>query len=280
MRIELNNGLLRVQLDALGAELKSVLRNGVQYLWQGDAAVWKDTAPLLFPVVGRQCCFSYLLDGVRYEMPMHGFAKDSTFTVTRQSTAEAALTLSADARTRAWYPFDFVLESEFRLEGECLLVTRRVTNHGDRPMPFSIGEHPGYCISSADSGAYLRFSCTEEEKRWVLDDEIIDHAEPFLYSDTLPITPTLFDRGALIFKNLRSKRVTLFRADGHTVCVEFDDWKHLGIWAKPNAPYICIEPWNGLASSKGSSEDIWEKESIRKLLPGAHEQFTMTVRFR
>lgn len=277
--INLKNEFLQVAIDPMGAELKSVCFHGEEYIWQRDPTVWPDSAPLLFPVVGRQLEFRYFYKGKEYHMPMHGFARDRAFTVAEQKSDSVKMIQTEDSQTLQWYPFPYRLESCFTVEGDTLIIRRVVTNTGEEDMLYSLGEHPGYCIPSAGSGCYLRFSEKEKADRWVLDDEIIDHSEPFLDGDTIPVTPELFERGALIFKQLRSDEITLFREEGRSVTVSLAGWDHLGIWAMPNAPYVCIEPWCGLASSKWSSYELTEKESIHCLKAGASDEYTMRIRF-
>ena len=42
----------------------------------------------------------------------------------------------------------------------------------------------------------------------------------------------------------------------------------LGIWAKPGAEYVCIEPWYGINDSREVKEDFSQKRLIQKLEPG------------
>lgn len=272
----IENECLTVEIAHRGAELLSLRRKSddLEYLWQGDAAVWPDRAPLLFPVVARQREDSYLLDDKRYAMPMHGFAKDKTFTVECQAADSVTLILTDDEETQRWYPFPFALRSIFRLEGRNLRITRQIQNMGDTPMPCSIGEHPGYNLPLFPDEALedysILFERRETASRWLLEDEIICGQESFLKNqDVLPLTKSLFERGALIFKGLQSKTVRL--AGGHhgaSVTVNLGDAAYLGIWSKPGAPFVCIEPWRGLASSKWSSQKIWEKEGIQRVEAG------------
>lgn len=284
MRIKLKNGSLTVEVETFGAELKS-LRNedtGIEYLWQGDPKVWPDSAPFLFPVVARQLNDSYFLDGKQYTMPMHGFAKAREFTVMQKQENSVSMSFCEDEQTLIWYPFSFRVTSTFTLEGNSLKVERRIENRGNAVMPYSMGEHPGYNVpltpNERAEDYCLIFSAEENAERWYLDDEIICGSEPGLCGSELPVTKTMFDRGALIFKGLRSESVTLRSKTGpHGLTVDLRDFGYLGIWAKPAAPYVCIEPWNGLASSQWSSGELLQKEGIRLLAPGKEEQFTMTL---
>ena len=52
MRIELKNAGTTMTVSSLGAEPQSLVRNGIQYIWQGDKTYWPRRAPLLFPMSG------------------------------------------------------------------------------------------------------------------------------------------------------------------------------------------------------------------------------------
>lgn len=284
MRKVITNGHITAEIDTHGAEMKRLYndRTGIEHLWCGDPAVWADTAPFLFPVVARQLDDRYTLDERMYTMPMHGFAKDSQFTVLEHREDVLKLELRENDITKKWYPFSFRVTSEFILEGSKIHIKHEVTNLSDVDMPYSLGEHPGYKIPMKEGETledyYLEFSCEECAERWYLYDEIICGSEPGLDGNILQITSHLFDRGALIFKHLASDSVSLrSRNHGHGVSVSLRDFDYLGIWAKPGAPYVCIEPWNGLASSRWSKYDIWDKEGIRRLQPGQTAAFVMSI---
>jgi galactose mutarotase-like enzyme len=85
----------------------------------------------------------------------------------------------------------------------------------------------------------------------------------------LHLTRELFDNDALVFKNTRSRMVTI-KSTKHdqSLSVEFPHFNYLGIWAKPGADFVCIEPWIGLADTAGKQADISKKEGIQQLHAG------------
>ncbi|HSF55478.1 MAG TPA: hypothetical protein VLA71_17110, partial [Algoriphagus sp.] len=94
----------------------------------------------------------------------------------------------------------------------------------------------------------------------------------------IPLHGHLFDRDALIFKQLKSREVSLsHRQRGPVVKLEFEDFDYLGIWAKPGAPFVCLEPWLGIADSADHSGLLAEKEGIRMLAPGETETKTFRI---
>ncbi len=281
--VAIKNGTLSASVSRHGAELTALERSGINYLWSGDARVWGQISPLLFPIVGRQIGDSYSYNGKNYPMPQHGFAMNTDFEVTNRtdSSVELSFSSSYESDPREIYPFDFSLISTFTLEDDTLTVRRTVENTGDTEMLFSLGEHTGYRLPVGNGkfeDCYLEFSTDEDLDRYYLDDEIIVGSEDYLHGRVIPMTRGLFDRGALIFKNPRSDSITLKNhRGGRSVRVSLDGWDNLGIWAKPGADYVCVEPWNGIASSAEASDRLEEKESIRRLAPRQSETFAMRI---
>ena len=140
----LGNDVLAVRVSNVGAELQSVVRDGVERMWCGDPAVWGRRAPLLFPLIGRLRDGWYALDGRRIDAPTHGFCRDRAFDVEQVSDTEARFATASDEQTRAVYPFDFRLTVRFALEGPTLVKTHEVENLGGAPMPFELGGHEAY----------------------------------------------------------------------------------------------------------------------------------------
>ena len=72
----------------------------------------------------------------------------------------------------------------------------------------------------------------------------------------------LFEKDALVFKELKSTNITLQKNNEFVLKMSFEGFPYLGIWTKPNAPYLCIEPWCGLADNTNHNGNIEEKEGI------------------
>ena len=79
--ITIKNDYLQVSVSTLGAELQSVILNGKELIWQGDKNFWRGKAPILFPIAGALKDKQYYLNGVLYDMPFHGFARNNYFKV-------------------------------------------------------------------------------------------------------------------------------------------------------------------------------------------------------
>lgn len=143
---QISNGQIAIQVDSMGAELKSFKRldTGTEYMWEGDPAYWKRTSPVLFPIVGSLRDGSFLLDGKRYPMGQHGFARDMEFQLKNQGEREIWFRLESDAQTLAKYPYAFSLEVGYELQETTVIVKWNVSNPSDQDLYFSIGGHPAF----------------------------------------------------------------------------------------------------------------------------------------
>lgn len=287
MSVTLRNAAYSATVFEKGAELASLasVAKRREYIWIGDPAWWTGRAPILFPVVGCLKDGSYSHEGRRYSLPGHGFVRISDFAVVGRDETSAALRLESGPRTRESYPFDFALTVDFRLKSDGISIMYRVKNTGRARMLFSIGSHPGFMVPFADGTIddyYVQFDQTERDERWFIKDNLIDAAHTeraFEGGRRIRLSKTVFDRGALVFKHPRSTGFSLRNdLNDHAVTVLTEGAPYLGIWAKAGAPYVCIEPWHGIADSTDSSGLLAEKDGILNL--GTGESFETGYRIQ
>ena len=264
----IENDILTAKINDAGAELHSLQTksDGFEYIWQGDPAVWYGQSPVLFPFIGRLLDDKYRYNGKTYAMQKHGFARKRTFEVVSCAGNTAVFVLKSDDTTRKMYPFDFELYVRFELLGATLRATHTVVNRSAGEMYFSLGGHPGFNCKIGDT---LVFDEPETLDTQSIDaDSIrIEERKPVLRNEkTIVITKDIFNNDALILSGMRSKAVTLRRQSGdRPVRFTFGDVPFLGIWAKPGATYVCIEPWCGVNDDRNIRSDVSRKEGIVRL---------------
>jgi galactose mutarotase-like enzyme len=275
----LENEFLKISIQSKGAELTSLLdkTSGTELLWQGDPAVWNWHAPNLFPVVGGCLNNQLQIDGKSFRMERHGFARQSEFNLLSATNKQAVFSLPSIAETKEVYPYEFDFRIEYTLNGKGLTITYRVINKGRERMFFSVGAHPAFNVpftsGEKNSDYFLEFEQEEKLERHLLSGSGLFNGktEPVaLDGNTLPLTKELFNQDALVFKKLSSRKITLkSRNHSRFIRVEYPGFPYLGIWAKPGADFVCIEPGLGCADSEGKPVDIAEKEAIQPLEAGS-----------
>jgi galactose mutarotase-like enzyme len=277
MKYTVESDDLKVVIQKEGAELCSVIskKSGTEYIWQADPQVWGSYAPNLFPIIGGLKEGKYRYKGSWYEMPKHGFIRrNENLIVEEISTNSVLFVLQSDEATKEIYPFDFQFRIQYSVTGNTLTVSHQVNNAGKEDLLFSLGGHPAFNCPIHSNAKYedyhLEFEHQEHAATHLLDINkglVSNETELVLNNSTrLPLHKNLFDRDALIFKNLKSNSVSLVHKNkGKVLSMDFSDFPYLGIWAKPNADYVCIEPWLGIADSVSHNQNLEEKEGIISL---------------
>ena len=285
--IAIGSDTLSAVINPFGAELTS-LRDAEdrEYMTDADPAFWTGHAPLLFPIVGALNGGEYRVDGRAYALPKHGFARTSTFELVAHQPAHALFRLTDSAETRAAYPFAFVLEIGFSLEGAELSMTATVRNPGDAALPFSFGFHPAFAWplpGDAPKQAHvIVFERAEPQDIRRIDGAgLVARSEPTpVEGHTLALRPELFTDDALIWDRLASRALVYGAPGGKWLDIVFPDTPMLGVWQKPGARYVCIEPWAGIADPVGYAGDFADKPGVMLLEPGASRSFRMEVTVR
>ena len=276
----IQNEYLKVSVKQTGAEFSSLqsLKSGREYLWQADPRFWGRHSSLLFPIIGELAQKQYHYEGKDYPLGRHGFARNAPFELESESPESLVLVLDADEATRAVYPFDFQLKVHYLLEGRELSIHYLVHNSDQKDIYFSLGAHPAFncpLVAGEKRSDYsLVFDRVEKAYTQKLDENGLRTGRTELVLDqtnVLRITDDLFDEDALILSNLSSQKVALVNGEQEKLLTfDFSGFPYLGIWS-PNseAPFVCIEPWFGVADPVGPSGSIVRKEGIVTLEPGA-----------
>ena len=292
MNISISNDQIQMQISTLGAQPNSIVYQGIQYLWQGTEDTWPEHAPVLFPVVGRCLNNQIEVNGRRYPMPQHGFAKDMEFTIAEKGEDFVTFLLASNEETLKMYPYSFRFYVSYQLKGKKIITSFRIENISHQEMFFGIGGHPGYCCPLNGEGDFTDWVLAFNEDvplysipvtpegviRAPQNDEQkirIDHKKGIV-----PLKKELFIPDAMIFENLKSKTVTIRHKNQEKgVQVDFSEFDTLAIWTltPENAQYVCIEPWHGMAHVDGESYALKEKKGIQSLLPEQSRIYAFTT---
>ena len=279
MLYTIENERFRAVLNDHGAELTQLTAkaDGYEIIWSGDPAYWTGHSPVLFPFVGKLKDGGFTYRGKRYEMSKHGFARGTDFSVSEQKSDAITLAFEDWKQYEAGYPFRYRLSASYQLTQQGLRFTYCARNVGDEVMYCSLGAHPA--INAVD--AKLVFPCKEtaDAERFGEDGLRKAEKEPFLCdSDVYQVQEHTFDHDAYTLKGLKSEYVDVHSAASqHVVRVTFGGAHYVGVWAKPGAPYVCIEPWLGLDDAHDHDGELTRKEGIHAVQPGEELSLALEI---
>ena len=290
MNYTISNSKLQVSILSKGVEISSIksVKTGKEFMWDANSDIWGSHAPVLFPIIGALKDDKCFFDGIEYKIPKHGFVRhnESIKMINKtQNSVDFQLQYSDD--TLKMYPFKFIFNISFKLEGAKLIVSHKVENVDDKDILFSLGAHPAFnCPLNSNEqyeDYYLEFETEETAETSLLGVTGLISDKTSLVMDKttkLPLTKNLFDNDALIFKNLKSRKVSLKSNKlNQVLTMRFDDFNYLGIWAKPGAPFVCIEPWLGIADNENTDGEFENKDGIIRLPIGEsyNAQFSIEI---
>ncbi|CUS26242.1 aldose 1-epimerase [Paucilactobacillus oligofermentans DSM 15707 = LMG 22743] len=288
--ITLDNGNLTVKIDEQGAQLRNIFcpETQIEYLWQADPKFWGRTSPILFPIVGRLKDNKYTYQNESFEMEQHGFARDANFTVVDHKDTYVIFELKSNAETLAMYPFEFELRVAYELtDDNQVTVNFVVSNHSEFEMLYSIGAHPGFNVPLTADDTFETTNVSVEPNCKFAQIPLVGPYNDAKNPKTLDFTQhlnldhELFKQDALIL-DLQKQPVQI-KLQGtnseHGVNVNVDQAPYTGIWSPypVESPFVCIEPWWGIADSIDTNQRIEDKMAMNKLLPSASEEHGYSI---
>ena len=278
---KIENGFLKIDVSSHGAELKSIFskKYNKEYLWQGDQAFWPRRSPVLFPIVGKLHHNKYRIGNKTFELGQHGFARDKNFELVDKDNSSITYSLKSNPDTLRVYRLQFELLIRYSIAVNRLHVDYKVINTDTGKIYFTIGAHPGFICPLNEgeefSDYFLELQKEEEADRYLLEDGLLNgKTERILNKEKiLNLSEDLFKKDAIVLKNLKSCSMKLkSKKSDYQLKVDFAGFRYMGIWKKPGASFLCIEPWVGIADKKDFAGELKEKEGIKHLNEG--EMFT------
>lgn len=277
MIIKLMSSSAMAEIDTKGAELISFQDVfGVEYMWQKDAKYWGKCSPVLFPVVGNLRDNKTIIEGKEYAIPKHGFCREAEFEVVYKTDTSVILRYTYNDETLKVYPYKFAFTLSYTLEAGEIEIKYSVVNLDDKPIDFCLGAHPGFKVPVAGSGTFddycLEFNKDEPEGSAVYDLEKlevnVDNRIDLVKDRKMMLSNPLFDQDAIIFDKLNSNSIKLFSIkSGRGVQVDFSGFDFVAFWTptKMNAPFLCIEPWCGMAVCNDEDDQFTSKRGVKHL---------------
>jgi galactose mutarotase-like enzyme len=283
--VTIGNDRLTASISAKGAELQTLVpAGGADVMWSGDPAVWGWHAPNLFPIVGGLADDMLIHEGKSYPIKQHGFLRHSLLEVVRKEADVCAFRLTDTHETRAQFPFTFELTIAYRIVEDRLACEWHLTNPATTTLYASVGLHPAFRrpLGNAPRDAHVvLFDQPEPEPiRRLAGRQIDPEPKPTpVEGQVLHVADSLFDADAVIFDRLVSRKLTYGAPGGPAVELDFPDFPDLGIWAKPGpTPFLCLEPWQGMASPLGFAGEFSQKPGIVSLAPGETRAWRYAIR--
>ena len=260
MEAALKNGNNTARIAQHGAELKSLVIGGREYMWSGDPKYWANTAPVMFPMIGTLKDNKTLILGKEYSLPKHGFTRDVELTEEETTENSVLFSLEQSDYTKQFYPFDFRFTIRYTLKSDGIEVVHTVRNNDKDDMPYCIGGHPAFAIDGDLSGYHLEFPNKETLSAPIynLDVHLFedDNRVPVLNdSNILDLNHEMFYKDVVYLDKVKSRSVKLLGKDNKGLRVDYPDFTSLAIWQAKNAPFLCVEPFCGSADEKVTSQD-------------------------
>ncbi len=291
MNHTIGNEYLKVGILERGAELASLvdLSDQKEYIWQADdSRFWGRHSSILFPVIGACNNDIIRVNGHSYPMPKHGIVRNAKFDIEKKASDQIVFILKSTLETKKHYPFDWTLKIHYALVERSLSITYEVINDNEVELPYSIGGHPAFRCPIQDglrrSEYNLEFDKEEYQNSPKIDHNGLISKETINIldgSNKINLEDHLFDEDAIILTQLKSTKVAIRSniGTGSALEVTFDGFTHLGIWSNPGVPpFVCIEPWCGIADPIGYEGDICSKPGILNLAPQCAARHTHIVK--
>lgn len=277
MQVCIQTEKIKAVIDSFGAELHSISKNGKEYLWQADPAVWKRHAPILFPFICNTETKKYTVSGNDFTLSNHGFARDSEFEAVYSKENEAGFRLKASEDTKKQYPYDFELYVKYAVSDSRVGVSYIVKNTDKEDIHFFIGGHPAFNVP--DFNDY--FVQYEKPEHITRGETVI--AEN---SDRVDLSHELFEDDVFMKDMPESSWVALVsKSEGMKVKLSYNKSGCIAVWSSyfkdkeltEQAKFVCLEPWSSVPVYCDKEEELTKMKHAVKLEPGKSYVFSYSI---
>lgn len=271
MRKEFSKDNITITLETIGAELKSFICENQEYIWCSDAKYWRRSAPILFPIVGTLKDKKTIINGHVYQIMQHGFLRDMEFEYLGEIDGQFVFQNQYSEETLKLYPFKYQATIKYQIFGKAVKTTFEIENIDDVTMPMNIGGHPAInCpLNQGDQFSDYKIIFSESEtfaSPKVMSDATLNFDCPVLEYQNLkelPLEKALFDIDTIIITKIKSRELKLVNKEHKGIKFSFDNFTTLAIWTPNNeAPFICLEPWQGYNDHHNTDGMYLKKDDI------------------
>lgn len=280
---EISNEHLSVSLCDFAGEMTKITKDGKERLWCGNPEFWKYHAPFLFPIVGTLSGGEMIFDGNAYKMKQHGLARIATHEVVEKTNNSITFVAKSNEETLKCYPFEYEFFTKYTLSGSKIEICITVCNLSDSPLFASVGAHPAFPIDLFEGDTLedyqIEFEKTETnlvqmhiENALVISENDVNEAVKVVKMCEQSLNDTI------IYRNFKSDFVSLVhKKSGLSVRTNLKGHPLVGFWKAPGSPFLCLEPWNGVADYFGTTKDFAKKPYIEKIEKTKSYDFSIEI---
>ena len=284
---EVKKNNISFKVNELGAELKSLVCDGKEYIWYSDPKFWKRSAPFLFPIVGSMKGHKTIINGKEYTLTQHGFLRDQDFNVVLEEEGKLVLENQYNEVTLSKYPFKYKAKVTYEVIDESLKTSVEITNLGEEVMPFNIGGHPAFNCPLYDAETFEDYKVVFEKEETFCSPEVVEggllNFDNPVYSlenaKEIALKKDLFTIDTILIPKVKSKSVKLLNKEGKGIEFSYPKFSTLAIWTPYNeAPFVCLEPWIGYNDKHDTNGEYLTKDDLVKLNPNESYEVSYTIK--
>lgn len=286
MIVEIKSENVKVQCLLEGAMLHSLVKDEVEYLWQGDKKYWAGQAPVCFPITGVLRDSKAVAFGKPCEMKRHGVARINPFEIREQGANFVSFIQNSSEETKKAFPFDYSLEIRYTVLKNSVITRYTVKNTGKDRLPFVIGGHPAFNCPLESGEKFedytVEFSGAVNQKclRPDVETGLVDISKRYDVLDApnkINLDHSLFDLDAMVFDNIKPKSAVL-SAGGRGVKIDYQDFDNLLVWSSSNGGnFVALEPWTGISTCSDEDSVFENKRGMTVLEPDCEASFAFKI---
>lgn len=286
MIVEIKSENVKVQCLLEGAMLHSLVKDEIEYLWQGDKKYWAGQAPVCFPITGVLRDSKAVAFGKPCEMKRHGIARINPFEIREQGANFVSFIQNSSEETKKAFPFDYSLEIRYTVLKNSVTTRYTVKNTGKDRLPFVIGGHPAFNCPLESGEKFedytVEFSGAVNQKclRPDVETGLVDISKRYDVLDApnkINLDHSLFDLDAMVFDNIKPKSAVL-SAGGRGVKIDYQDFDNLLVWSSSNGGnFVALEPWTGISTCSDEDSVFENKRGMTVLEPDCEASFAFKI---